>query len=97
MTLKNLLGISLDEIEPDKAHIGKLLAAATRNIADAQIRALSPENRFDTAYKAIMQLAMVSLNANGYPVAKTLNSVERNAAARRTVHRAGAVIAVAKS
>ncbi len=71
MTLKNLSGISLDEIKPDAAQIGKLLAAAARNLADARIAALSPENRFDAAYKAIMQLAMISLNANGY---RTLTS-----------------------
>jgi hypothetical protein len=71
MTLKNLLGISLDAVAPDKAHIGKLMAAALRNIADAQLAGLSTENRFDAAYKAIMQLAMVALNANGY---RTLTS-----------------------
>lgn len=37
MTLKNLLGISLDAIQPDAATIGKLLAAAQRNLADAQL------------------------------------------------------------
>jgi hypothetical protein len=68
MTLKNLLGISLDAIKADKTQIGKLLAAAERNIADAQLDGLSPETRFDVAY---MQLAMVSLNANGY---RTLTS-----------------------
>jgi hypothetical protein len=56
MTLKNLLGITLDEIKADKEQIGKLLAAAVRNIADAQLDGLSPETRFDVAYKAIMQL-----------------------------------------
>ena len=66
MTLKNLLGISLDTINPDKVQLAKLLAAAQRNIADAQLQGLSTENRFDAAYKAIMQLAMVALNANGY-------------------------------
>lgn len=66
MTLKNLLGLSLDAVAPDRAHIGKLLAAAERNIADAKLQGLSTENRFDAAYKAIMQLAMVALNANGY-------------------------------
>jgi len=71
MTLKNLLGISLDAVAPNKAHIGKLMAAAQRNIADAQLAGLSTENRFDAAYKAIMQLAMVALNANGY---RTLTS-----------------------
>jgi hypothetical protein len=71
MTLKNLLGISLDAIQPDAATIGKLLAAAQRNLADAQLAGLSAENRFDAAYKAIMQLAMVALQANGY---RTLTS-----------------------
>ena len=51
---------------PDKAHIGKLLAAAERNIADTKLQGLSTETRFDAAYKAIMQLSMVALNANGY-------------------------------
>ena len=71
MTLKNLLGISLDTIAADKAQLAKLIAAAERNIADAQLKALSTENRFDAAYKAILQLAMVALNANGY---RTLTS-----------------------
>ena len=71
MTLKNLLGISLDTITADKAQMAKLMAAAERNIADAQLQGLSSENRFDAAYKAIMQLAMVALNANGY---RTLTS-----------------------
>jgi hypothetical protein len=65
MTLKNLLGISLDAVVPDKALIGKLLAAAERNIADAHLHGLSVENQFDAAYKAIMQAAMAALNANG--------------------------------
>ena len=65
MTLKNLLGLSLDAVAPEKAHIGKLLAAAERNIADTKLQGLSTENRFDAAYKAIMQLSMVALNANG--------------------------------
>jgi hypothetical protein len=66
-----LLGISLDEVAPDRTLIAKLLSAARRNIADAQLPALSSENRFDAAYKAIMQTAMVALNANGY---RTLTS-----------------------
>lgn len=71
MTLKNLLGISLDAIPPDRALVAKLLAAAQRNIVDAQLQGLSTENRFDAAYKAIMQTAMVALHANGY---RTLTS-----------------------
>lgn len=64
--MKNLLGISLDAVQADKGLVAKLLAAAQRNIADAQLPGLSAENRFDAAYKAIMQVAMVALNANGY-------------------------------
>jgi hypothetical protein len=60
MSLQNLLGISLDRITPDTAQVLKLLAAAERNIADAQLAGLSAENRFDAAYKAIMQLAMLA-------------------------------------
>ena len=71
MSLKNLLGVSLDAVAPDKALIGKLLAAAERNIADAKLAGLSVENRFDAPYKAILQLAMVALNGNGY---RTLTS-----------------------
>ena len=71
MTLTNLLGISLDTVVPDRAQVARLLAAAQRNIADAQLQGLSSENRFDAAYKAILQMAMVALNANGY---RTLTS-----------------------
>lgn len=71
MTLQNLLGISLEAVVPDRAYVAKLLAAADRNIADAQLHGLSAENRFDAAYKAVMQAAMVALHANGY---RTLTS-----------------------
>ena len=71
MTLKNLLGISLDTVAPNEALVRKRLAAARRNIADAQLQNLSAENRFDAAYKAIMQAAVVALHANGY---RTLTS-----------------------
>ena len=65
MTLKNLLGISLDTVAPNEVLVRKLLAAAQRNIADAQLQNLSAENRFDAAYKAIMQAGVVALHANG--------------------------------
>ena len=51
--------------------VKRLLDAAVRNIADAQIDGLSNENQFDMAYKAIMQLANVAMQANGY---RTLTS-----------------------
>lgn len=71
MTLQNLLGISLEAVAPTRAQVSKLLAAAGRNLADARLEELSAENRFDAAYKAIMQSAMVALHANGY---RTLTS-----------------------
>lgn len=71
MGLDNLIGLSLEQITPDGATIRRLLAAAERNITDAQVTQISAENRFDAAYKAIMQLANAALQANGY---RTLTS-----------------------
>ncbi len=71
MGLDNLVGISLEKITPDVASIKKLFDAANRNIADAQVEQVSLENRFDAAYKAIMQLANASLQSSGY---RTLTS-----------------------
>ena len=71
MSLDNLVGISLESVTPDVAVIGRLLSAARRNIADAQVSEISAENRFDAAYKAIMQLANAALQANGF---RTLTS-----------------------
>ena len=71
MSLENLLGRSLERVAPERAGIGRMLAAAERNVADAQLAGLSAENKFDAAYKAIMQCAMIALRANGY---RTLTS-----------------------
>lgn len=66
MTLQNLLAIDrLQAFVPDATGILKLLAAARRNLADARIEAVSPDSRFDMAYKCIMQCAMLGLWANG--------------------------------
>lgn len=67
MTLENLLRTrSLVAVAPDRGAIQKLLAAAQRNLQDAGLEALSADNRFDAAYKTILQCAMVGLWANGY-------------------------------
>ena len=71
MSLENLLGRSLERVAPERAGIWRMLAAAERNVADAQLAGLSAENKFDAAYKAIMQCAMIALRANGY---RTLTS-----------------------
>jgi len=71
MSLDNLLNISLEKIVPDNTVINRLLKSATRNIQDAHFQEISNENRFDAAYKAIMQLANLALQAHGY---RTLTS-----------------------
>lgn len=71
MTLDNLVGLSLEKIEMDEAVVRRLLDAAALSLRDAQLDGLSPEGRFDLAYKAIMQTANAALQANGY---RTLTS-----------------------
>jgi hypothetical protein len=71
MTLENLLGAALESIHKDSANIDRLIAAAKRSLADAQLAQMSSEGRFDMAYKAIMQAANGALQANGF---RTLTS-----------------------
>ncbi len=67
MTLENLLAIrQLQPHTADSAALRKLLEAARRNLADAQVAQVSADNRFDAAYKCVMQCAMLGLWANGY-------------------------------
>jgi hypothetical protein len=67
MSLQNLLTIGrLQPHQPDAAGIVKLLQSARRNLADAHVAQVSTDNRFDAAYKCIMQCAMLGLWANGY-------------------------------
>lgn len=67
MTLQNLLRVGqLKEHETDAREVGRLIAAAQRNLHGAATKGLSPELRFDAAYKAIMQVALAALMANGY-------------------------------
>lgn len=67
MTLANLLAIQrLQAFNATASGVQRLLAAATRNLLDAKLAQLSAENRFDAAYKCIMQCAMLGLWAQGY-------------------------------
>ena len=67
MTLENLLKIGqLKSHDPDATELQRLLAAARRNLTDATVEAISPETRFDAAYKAIMQASLAALMAHGY-------------------------------
>jgi hypothetical protein len=67
MSLANLLAIQrLQAFTASASGVRRLLLAAKRNLTDAQLQQLSSENRFDAAYKAIMQCAMLGLWAQGY-------------------------------
>lgn len=67
MTLENLLAIrQLQAHTADPEAIRKLLEAARRNLADARVDSISADNRFDAAYKCVMQCAMLGLWARGY-------------------------------
>lgn len=67
MTLQNLLAIqSLVEFKAQRDDVQRLLMAAARNLNDASVTAISDENRFDAAYKCLMQCAMASLMAHGF-------------------------------
>jgi hypothetical protein len=46
--------------------VQRLLAAIQRNLNDAAATNISDETRFDAAYKAVMQCALVALLAAGY-------------------------------
>ena len=67
MSLENLLKINrLQKHDASPNSILKLLASAERNLNDARAQNISVENRFDAAYKAILQCAMAAMWANGY-------------------------------
>lgn len=67
MSLENLLKIKQLQLHnPSNEALLRLLDAIKRNIDDSQVKAVSGETRFDAAYKAIMQCAMLGLWLSGY-------------------------------
>lgn len=65
--MQNLLRIGrVKEHEATPAEVQRLLAAVDRNLADTAVEGLSDETRFDAAYKAVMQCALVAMLAAGY-------------------------------
>ncbi|MHB1529361.1 MAG: DNA-binding protein [Acidiferrobacteraceae bacterium] len=67
MTLENLAQIGkLKAHKTTHEEIARLLAAARRNLKDACHTDISPESRFDIAYKAVMQCALIAVMANGF-------------------------------
>jgi hypothetical protein len=66
MNLRELIGKSLDRVEPSAETVSRLLQAASRHIADSQVRTISAETRFASAYTAVRMLADIGLHASGY-------------------------------
>ena len=67
MSLENLLKTGqLAEHETDAAQVQKLLRSSARCLDDARQTSITPETRLEAGYRAIMQLSMVALWANGY-------------------------------
>lgn len=65
--MQNLQAIGRLKVhQPTPDELRRLLAAAERNLKDAGVDAISDETRFDAAYKAIMQCALVGMMASGY-------------------------------
>ncbi|WP_212742618.1 hypothetical protein [Methylobacillus flagellatus] len=65
--MENLLKTKqLQSHQPSSEALLRLLDAIKRNISDSRIDAVSEETRFDAAYKAIMQCAMLGLWLHGY-------------------------------
>jgi len=63
---------------PTSEELGRLLAAAERSVADAALDGLSDEGRFDLAYKAVIQGALVALRSSGYRLASTVPGHHRS-------------------
>ena len=66
MTLDNLVGKGLERAPASKQEISRYLAKIRRKIADCKQKTLSLDTRFDTAFAALLQVALAALRANGY-------------------------------
>ena len=72
MSLQNLLKIGqLEEHETNADQVRRMLDSAERSIADAKQKSISSDTRLDAAYRAITQLCMVALWANGFRPSKS--------------------------
>lgn len=67
MSLANLVKTGqLKTHQAEPAEIERLMAAAGRALADARAAGISNESRFDIAYRAITQVGIAALMAQGY-------------------------------
>jgi len=72
MSLQNLLKIgALAEHVTDAEQVNRMLASAGRSIDDSRQPSISLETRLDAAYRAVMQVSMVALWANGFRPSKS--------------------------
>ena len=70
--MQNLFKIGqLEEYETNADQVRRMLDSAERSIADARQESISRETRLDAAYRAITQLCMVALWANGFRPSKS--------------------------
>jgi len=83
MTLQNLLAIKrLLAHSPDACAVRKLLEAARCNLIDVGVSAISPGNRFDAAYKCLMQCVMLGLWASDCRTATSQATTRPRSSAR---------------
>ena len=67
MSLENLLKIGqLERHETGAVQVRRLLDSANRCLADARQESITAETRLEAGYRAIMQLSMAALWANGF-------------------------------
>jgi uncharacterized protein (UPF0332 family) len=72
MSLQNLLKIgALAEHVTDAEQVNRMLASVGRSIEDSRQESISLETRFDAAYRAVMQVSMAALWANGFRPSKS--------------------------
>lgn len=62
MNLNSLVKTGQIKVQrPSASEVQRLFAAAKRNLTDAEAAGISDETRFDAAYKAIMQCALLTV------------------------------------
>jgi len=67
MSLQDLLNNGrLEEHKSSRKEIEQLFAVFERDMADAQIEALSTDRKFATAYNAALMVARIALASSGY-------------------------------
>ncbi|HET6880290.1 MAG TPA: hypothetical protein VFI31_09050 [Pirellulales bacterium] len=60
----------MQQSETTVAEIQRLFEVVDRDLADARVKGLSADGRFQHAYDAALQLCMIPLRASGYTVPK---------------------------